>query len=134
MALWRLYLCNPHSLFISSIWLTCLPQNGLVKSFNDLSMPSHTTIGIPHCSLYLVGWSTKFNENFVKNAYAIPSLLGSSNGTNSNHFEKCSMITKTYKLCQGVKFNGLTKSKLHQYLSPIIGNGCKWGVGTLNDA
>jgi hypothetical protein len=27
--------------------------------------------------------------------------------------EKCSIITITYWLCQDVKLNGLTKSKLH---------------------
>ncbi len=51
-----------------------------------------------------------------------------------NHLEKCSIITKTYQLCWGVKFNGLTKSKLHRYPSPIIGKGCRWGVGALKDA
>jgi hypothetical protein len=27
--------------------------------------------------------------------------------------EKCSIITKKYQLCRGVKLNGLAKSKLH---------------------
>lgn len=31
------------------------------------------------------------------------------------------------------KFNGFKNSKLHQYPSPIMGNGYKWGVGALND-
>jgi hypothetical protein len=52
-------------------------------------------------------------NTMFKNAYATPSLLWFGNGTNSNHLEKCSIITKTYQLCQGVKFNGLAKSKLH---------------------
>jgi hypothetical protein len=43
------------------------------------------------------------------------------------------IITKTYRLCQGAKFNGSTKSKFHRYPSPIIGKGCKWGVGALKD-
>jgi hypothetical protein len=48
-----------------------------------------------------------------RNAYAIPSLLRFSNGTNSNHLENYSIIIKTYQLCRGVKLNGLAKSKLH---------------------
>ncbi len=64
-----------------------------------------------------------------KNAYVVFSLLWSKNGTNSNHLEKCSIITKTYRLCRGVNFNGPAKSKLHLYPSPIIGKGCRWGVG-----
>jgi hypothetical protein len=43
--------------------------------------------------------------------------------------EKCLIIIKTYRLCRGVNFNGPTKSKFHLYPSPIIGKGCKWGVG-----
>jgi hypothetical protein len=64
-----------------------------------------------------------------KNAYVVLSFLRYKNGTNSNHLEKCSIITKTYRLYQGVNLNGPTKSKLHLYLSPIIGKGCRWGVG-----
>jgi hypothetical protein len=46
--------------------------------------------------------------------------------------ENCSIISKTYWLCQGVKLNGLA-TKLHWYLSPILGKGCSWGVGALKD-
>ncbi len=66
--------------------------------------------------------------------YHRPSWLWSTNGTNSNHLENCSIITKTYQLCQGVKLNGLKKSKFHQYPNPIIGKGYRWGVGALKDA
>jgi hypothetical protein len=38
-----------------------------------------------------------------------------------------------YQLCRGVKLNGPAKSKLHWYPSPIIGKGCKWGVGALKN-
>jgi hypothetical protein len=69
-----------------------------------------------------------------KNAYVAPSLLQYCNGTNSNHLEKCSIITKTYKLCWGVKLNGPEKSKLHQHPSPIIGKSYRWNVGALKDA
>ncbi len=69
-----------------------------------------------------------------KNAYVASSLLWSNNKTNSNHLEKCSIITKTYWLCQGVKLNGPTKSKLHWYWSLVIGKACRWGVGALKDA
>ncbi len=72
-------------------------------------------------------------SNLSKNAYATP-LLWSCNGTNSNHLEKCSIISKTYWLCRNVKFNGPATSKLHQYPSPIIGKGYRWGVGALKDA
>jgi hypothetical protein len=27
--------------------------------------------------------------------------------------EKCYIMTKTYRLCQSIKLNGLTKSKIH---------------------
>jgi hypothetical protein len=40
-------------------------------------------------------------------------LLQSGNNTNSNHLEKCYIMTKTYWLCQGIKLNGPTKLKLH---------------------
>jgi hypothetical protein len=43
------------------------------------------------------------------------------------------LITKTYQLCRILKFNGLRKSKLYQYPSPMMGNGYKWSVGALND-
>jgi hypothetical protein len=33
-------------------------------------------------------------------------LLWFGNGTNSNHLEKCSIITKTYQLCKGVNSMG----------------------------
>ncbi len=62
------------------------------------------------------------------------SLLWSDNKTNSNHLETCSIITKTYWLCWGVKLNGLKKSKLHWYPSPIIGKGYRWGIGALKHA
>ncbi len=45
-----------------------------------------------------------------KNAYATPSLLQSDN--NSNDLKKCYIMTKTYRLCLGIKLNGLTKFKL----------------------
>jgi hypothetical protein len=48
--------------------------------------------------------------------------------------EKCSIITKTYRLCWGAKLNGLAKSKLHLYIRPIIGKGCRWGVEALKNA
>jgi len=73
-------------------------------------------------------------SNLSKNEYVIFSLLWFGNGTNSNHLEKCSIITKTYQLCKGVKLNGPVKSKLHEYPSPIIGKGYRWSVGTLKDA
>jgi hypothetical protein len=66
-----------------------------------------------------------------KDANDAPSLLRSDNGTNSDHLEKCSMMTKTYWLCWGVRLNGLVKFKLNQYPSPIIGKGYKWSVGAL---
>jgi hypothetical protein len=40
--------------------------------------------------------SLKLLNAFSKNAYASYFLLWSRNGTNSNHLEKCSIITKTY--------------------------------------
>jgi hypothetical protein len=49
-------------------------------------------------------------------------------------WEKCSIITKTYQLCRGVKLNGLAKSKLHWYPHPINDKGYKWGVGASKDA
>ncbi len=73
-------------------------------------------------------------SNLSKNEYVVFSLLWFGNGTNSNHLEKCSIITKTYQLCKGVKLNGPAKSKLHEYPSPIIGKGYRWNVGTLKDA
>jgi hypothetical protein len=48
--------------------------------------------------------------------------------------EKCSTITKTYWLCQGVKFNMLAKFRFHRQLSPIINKDYRWSVNTLNDA
>jgi hypothetical protein len=68
-----------------------------------------------------------------KNAYDALSLLRSNNGTNSDHLEKCLMMTKTYKLCWGVRLNGLVKFKLNQYPSPIIGKGYKWSIGAFKD-
>jgi hypothetical protein len=65
------------------------------------------------------------------NAYDALLLLRYSISTSSNHLEKCSIITKTYWLCQGVKLNGLAKSKLNWYSSPIICRCCKWDVGAL---
>ncbi len=33
-----------------------------------------------------------------------------------------------------IKLNGWTNSKFHWYPSPMMGNGCKWGVNALNNA
>jgi hypothetical protein len=38
-------------------------------------------------------------NTLFKNANVVPSLLQFANGTNFSDFEKCSIITKTYKLC-----------------------------------
>jgi hypothetical protein len=70
-------------------------------------------------------WKTKPIEHPIPNAYYYSSLLWSNNGTNSNHLKKCSIVTKTYQLCHIIKFNGLVKSKLHQYPNSMMGNGCK---------
>jgi hypothetical protein len=69
-----------------------------------------------------------------KNAYVALSLVQFGNRTNSNHLEKCLIITKTYWLCRNVQLNGLKKSKLHQYPSPIINKGYRWNIGALKDA
>jgi hypothetical protein len=37
---------------------------------------------------------------------------------NFNHLEECLIITKTYRLCQSVKLNGLVKSKFHRWRAP----------------
>jgi hypothetical protein len=42
----------PASLFAPSTQLTCLPQDGLMKSCDDQTMLFHTTIKIPHRILY----------------------------------------------------------------------------------
>ncbi len=73
------------------------------KSFrNFIPWLVKTSVGTPN----LLNMSSR-------NAYVAFSLLQSSNGTNSNQLEKCSIITITYWLCQDVKLNGLTKSKLY---------------------
>jgi len=41
------------SLFAPSVQLTCLPRDGLMKSCDDQSILSHTTLGIPHKIMYL---------------------------------------------------------------------------------
>jgi hypothetical protein len=78
---------------------------------------SHNFWKSPH---NYISWSVKTSartpnllNTLSKNAYASPLLSWISNGTNSNCLEKCSIISKTYQLCQGVKLNGLAKSKLH---------------------
>jgi len=63
-----------------------------------------------------------------KNACVVLSLLRSKNGTDSNHLEKRSIITKTYRFYRGVNLNVSAKSKFHMYPSPIIGKGHRWGV------
>ncbi len=47
---------NPASLFAPFVQLTCLLQDGLVKSCDNQSMFFHTTLGIPHGILYLGQW------------------------------------------------------------------------------
>jgi hypothetical protein len=53
------------------------------------------------CTLVNVPLARALNllSTMSKNAYVIPSLLQSNNGTNFNHLEKRSIITKTYRLC-----------------------------------
>jgi len=75
--------------------------------------------------LWLMNISTKMPNLLNRlsiNAYVAPSLLWFSNGTNTNHLNKCSIITKTYQLSCIVKLSGPTKSKFRKYLTPIMGN------------
>jgi hypothetical protein len=123
--------------FAPYIQLTHLLQDGPMKLQWSINAYSHNSWN----SVWnYVPWSTKNSigtpnllNTLSKNAYVALSLLQSSNKTNSNHLETCSIITKTYQLCRCVKFNGPTKSKLHRYPSPIIGKGCRWGIGALKD-
>ncbi len=79
---------------------------------------------------WLLFTSSRSNVRFLTSL----SLLQSNNKTNSSHLETCSIITKTYWLCWGVKLNWLAKSKLHRYPSPIIGKGYKWNIGAFKYA
>jgi len=44
---------NLFSSFAPSVQLTHLPHDGLMKSCDDQSILSHTTLGIPHSIMYL---------------------------------------------------------------------------------
>ncbi len=122
--LWRPYFCK------SSFTICTIHINSFVSRwFCEVVQWSINVFS--HNSWNFVPWLVKIlvrTPNLLstlsKDAYVTPSLLWSNNGTNSNHLEKSSIITKTYWLCQGVKLNGSTKSKLHWYLSPIIVKGC----------
>jgi hypothetical protein len=54
------------------------------------------------------------------------------NDINFSLLEKCLIITKTYKLCYVIKLSELTKSKHHQYPSPMMDNGDNWSICMLN--
>ncbi len=47
---------------------------------------------VPHLTIYTICSTNMLSIN----AYVAPSLLWLSNGTNTNHSNKCSIITKTY--------------------------------------
>ncbi len=66
------------------------------------------------------------------NAYVAPSLLWFTNGTNTNHLNKCSIITKTYQLYCIIKLSRLAKS-INTLTPSWAIYGCKWSVGALND-
>jgi hypothetical protein len=128
--LWRPYFRKPRfNVYTKMVSWSCAMINQcfltqlLEFPWNFVPWLVRTSIGAPNLL-----------STLSKNAHVMPSLLRSDNGTNSNHLEKCSIITKTYQLCQNVKFNGPTKSKFHQYPSTIIGKGCRWSVGALKDA
>ncbi len=116
--LWRPYFHKPHF----TVYTICL-TNPFASGWSheimrwSINAFSHNSWNSPH---NFIPWSMKtligtpnLLSTLSKNAYVVPSLLQSDNATNSNHLEKCSIITKKYQLCRGVKLNGLAKSKLH---------------------
>ncbi len=139
MALWRPYFCKPYFIVftIRSINLFALGWSHeilgwLINVFSHNSSNSPWNF-VPWSMKTLVG-APNLLSTMSKNPYATISLLWFNNGINSNHLYKCSIMTKTYRLCQGVKFNGPKKSKFHRYPTLIIGKGYRWGVGVFKDA
>ncbi len=138
MALWRPYFCKPcvtiftfHLVNLSTLIWSHEVVRWLMNVFSHNFWNSPWNF-VPW-SMTTLTRAPNLQNTMSKNPYVVISLLQSGNATNSNHLEKCSIITKTYRLCQDVKFNGPRKSKLHRYPSLIIGKGCRWSVGALKD-
>jgi hypothetical protein len=116
--LWRPYFCKPHfticTIHLTNLFASWWSHEVVWWSINALS---HSSWNSPWNYVpWLVRTSARapnLLSTLTKNAYDVPSLLRSGNGTNFNHLEKCSIITKTYQLCSDVKFNGPAKSKFH---------------------
>ncbi len=117
--LWRPYFCKPRFI-VYTIHSTNLSTLGWSHEIMQWSINafSHNSWNSPH---NFVPWSVRTSigspnllNTLSRNAYVAFSLLRFGNGTNSNHLEKRSLITKTYWLCRGIKFNGPKKSKLHR--------------------
>ncbi len=134
---WILYFCKPH--FI--IYTICSTNSFVSKWSHEvvwwlINVLSHNFWNSSQIFVaWLVNTSTKaptLLNTLSMNVKKTPSLLQFGNGIKFNHL--CLIITKTYQLCQIVKFNGVTKFKLHQYPSPMMVNDYSWwSVDVLND-
>jgi len=126
--LWRPYFPNP--LFIVCTIRSTNPStlgwsHEVVRW--SINIFSHNSWNSPQ---NYVPWSVRISTRapnllniLSKNAYVVISLLRSKNGTNSNHLEKCSIITKTYQFIE------VSISMGWQYPCPIIGKDRRWSVG-----
>jgi hypothetical protein len=107
---WRPYFHNPcfrvYTIHLANLLALGWSYEIVRWSFNAFSHKSWKSLRnfVPWLVRTLAGTLNSLNI-MSKNAYTAPSLLRFSNGTNSNHLEKCSIITKIYWLCRGVKQN-----------------------------
>jgi hypothetical protein len=85
------------------VYFTMFMPNSWKFSHNFIFRSMRILIGAPNLL-----------KTLLKNAHVVIARLWSSNGTNSNHLDKCLIITKTCCLCYTIKLNSLAKSKLHK--------------------